>query len=69
MKPPISRFTIHGSSMSPTLKPDQEILSFNWAYLGKKPKAGDVVVIKLNGREMVKRVQKILGQLVGYLFY
>lgn len=56
---PISKFTINGNSMLPTLKPGQDILSFNWAYMGRKPKEGDVVVIKIGGKEMVKRVSKI----------
>ena len=45
--------------MSPTLQPGQDILSFNWAY---KPKIGDIVVIKVNGQEMVKRIQKYDGR-------
>jgi len=56
---PISRFTINGYSMLPTLREGQDVLSFNWAYLGKKPKVGDIVVVKVNGKEMVKRIQKV----------
>lgn len=55
---PISRFTVYGNSMLPTLKPGQDVVSFNWAYLGRKPKIGDVVIIKVDGKEMIKRVQK-----------
>ena len=62
MKPPIQRFTIHGDSMVPTLHEGQDIISFNWAYIVSKPKRGDVVVIKQNGKEVVKRVQKVLGR-------
>lgn len=62
MKSPISRFTVNGNSMFPTLHPGQDVISFNWAYLGKKPKVGDIVVIKLDGKEMVKRVAKIDGR-------
>lgn len=62
MKLPISRFTINGNSMLPTLSPGQDVLSFNWAYLGRKPKIGDIVVIKKDGKEMVKRVQKVFDQ-------
>lgn len=58
MKPPISRFTVHGNSMSPALRPGQDILSFNWAYLGRKPKVGDIVIVKSG---IVKRVQRIEG--------
>ena len=59
MKLPVSRFTVNGNSMVPTLHPGQDILSFNWAYFGKKPKVGDVVVVNVNGREIVKRIQKL----------
>lgn len=59
MKSPVSRFTVSGNSMSPSLKEDQDILSFNWFH---KLKIGDMVVIKKNGKEMVKRVSKILDR-------
>lgn len=59
MKSPITKFTIHGNSMLPTLSPGQDVLSFNWAYIGKKPKVGDIVVVEVNGRQMVKRIQKV----------
>lgn len=55
---PFSRFTIHGNSMLPTLKPGQDILCFTWAYVFFKPKIGDIVVIRQGGREIVKRIQK-----------
>ncbi|MBI2040444.1 S26 family signal peptidase [Candidatus Microgenomates bacterium] len=55
MKPPISKFKVYGNSMLPTLKQGQEVLTFNWG----KAKVGDVVVIKHDGKEMVKRVTKI----------
>lgn len=45
--------------MTPVLRPGQDILSFNWAYLGGKPQVGDIVVIKVGDKEMVKRVQKV----------
>ncbi len=45
--------------MLPALKPGQDILVFTWAYVFFKPKLGDIVVIKVNGRDMVKRIQKI----------
>lgn len=61
MKFPVSRFTVHGNSMLPYLRAGQDVISFNWAYLGKKPKVGDIVVIKQNGKEMVKRVQSLNG--------
>lgn len=59
---PFSRFTIHGNSMFPALKPGQDVLCFNWAYLFSKPKVGDIVVVKHQGKEMVKRIHYILGR-------
>lgn len=59
---PISRFTVYGNSMLPTLKPGQDVLVFNWAYLFSQPKIGDMVVIKHDGRKMIKRVQNISDQ-------
>lgn len=47
--------------MSPTLREGQNVLSFNWAYLGRKPKVGDIVIVKQNDKELVKRVQKVSG--------
>lgn len=44
--------------MSPTLKEGQDVLSINWFV---KPKIGDIVVIKQEGKKMVKRVQKTHG--------
>lgn len=45
--------------MLPTFHSGQDIISFNWAYLGRKPKMGDVIVIKKDGKEMIKRIQKV----------
>ena len=62
MKAPISRFVVYGNSMTPRLRAGQNVLSFNWAYLlGGKPKVGDILVVKFNGKEMIKRVQEVRG--------
>lgn len=42
--------------MLPTLKPGQDVLTLNWFI---KSKVGDIVVIKVNGREMIKRISKL----------
>ena len=55
---PIQRFTVSGNSMLPTLKPGQDVLCFNWWRL-VGIKVGDIVVIKVNGKEMVKRIQNV----------
>lgn len=44
--------------MLPKFKPGDNVISLNWAYIFSKPKAGDLVVIKLKGKLMVKRIQK-----------
>lgn len=56
---PIQKFTIHGSSMFPTLKPGQDVLVFHWAYIFTEPKKGDIVVIKKNDTAIVKRIGQI----------
>lgn len=47
--------------MLPTLKSSQDVLVFNWAYIFSRPKKGDIVVLRRNGQELVKRVQKVQG--------
>lgn len=59
---PFTRFTVSGHSMIPTLNPGQNILVFNWFYIFVKPKIGDIVVIKVGSKEMVKRVRSIVDR-------
>lgn len=54
--------------MLPTLKPGQDVLCFNWAYIFSKPKKGDIVIVqsvkcKVKS-EIVKRIQKVKGSKV-----
>ncbi len=53
---PFSKFTVSGYSMLPTLEPGQTVFTFNWFLKFKK---GDLVVAKVKGRLLVKRVGKI----------
>lgn len=48
--------------MFPTLRHGQDLLCFNWAYVFSKPKAGEMVVIRHHGKEIVKRIQKCDGR-------
>lgn len=48
--------------MLPTLKMGQDVLVFNWAYFFSNPKIGHIVVVKVDGKEMVKRIQTINGR-------
>ena len=59
MKLPIARFKVVGNSMMPTLKPGQDLISFNWFI---NPKIGDLVVVQVGGKEMIKRVHYIHGR-------
>lgn len=54
--------------MLPKFKPGDSIISFNWAYLISKPKVGEVVVIKIKGKNMIKRVSKIYDRVNLKLF-
>lgn len=56
---PIARFTVHGNSMLPTLKPSQDVLVLHWFY---NLRVGDIVVIKKDGEEMIKRISKFLDR-------
>lgn len=59
MKFPIQRFTVSGNSMLPTLKPGQDVLVWCWFV---SPKVGDIVAIRVNNREMIKRIQSCDGR-------
>lgn len=58
---PFQRCTVFGHSMLPTLKPGQDVLVFRW-FLSIE--VDDLVVFKKDGKEMIKRVQKVLDQKV-----
>lgn len=45
--------------MLPTLKSGQDILVLCWFF---KIKVGDILAIKVNGKEMVKRLQTVSDQ-------
>jgi type IV secretory pathway protease TraF len=53
---PISHYIVHGNSMLPTLKPGQHVFTINWFL---KVKVGDLVVAKVDGRDLVKKVSKV----------
>lgn len=59
MKFPISRYTIYGNSMLPILKPGQDVLIMHWFI---KVRVGDLIIFKKDGKEMIKRVQKVLDR-------
>ncbi len=50
--------------MLPTFKEGNEVLTFNWFI---NLKVGDLVVAKLGGKDIVKRVHKISGRKIYIL--
>lgn len=50
--------------MLPALKPDQEVLILCWFY---KIKKRDLIVFKKSGKNMLKRVQKIIDKKIYVL--
>lgn len=57
----LSRFTIHGHSMEPTVKNGESVLASGIPYLFSKPKINNIVVFKKEGKAVIKRITKING--------
>jgi nickel-type superoxide dismutase maturation protease len=55
VKFPFFRLQVEGNSMLPTLKPKQQVVTFNWFY---HPKEGDLVVVKKQ-KLLVKRIKDV----------
>lgn len=49
--------------MLPTLQPGQEVVTFNWWKLTGL-KVGDLVVVRYQSQEMVKRIQTCHGRII-----
>lgn len=52
-------FRVSGHSMEPTLKEGQILFASLLPYLFFKPKVGDVVVFKDEGKVFIKRIKKL----------
>ena len=61
---PFSSFTIKGHSMEPTIKMGKRVLVFQWAYLFREPKIGDIIVFKKGKEYWVKRIADLQGSKV-----
>jgi len=58
---PLRRFRIEDESMLPTLEPGDYVLVNRWAYRVRRPRRGDLVVVRdpeLSDRFLVKRVSE-----------
>ena len=66
------RVTVHGWSMAPTLIPGERLLFYRLAYVRRRPRTGEIVLVAhpLRPRlRMVKRVTAVPGQTVGGLMH
>ena len=57
MRFPFSRFVVSERSMEPVFYEGDHVLTFNW----KNPKIGEAVVVRVEDRNLIKRVVKIIG--------
>lgn len=53
---PFSRYKIVGHSMEPAFQEGEVVWVNNWAYLFKKPKIGDVVILSFGSKKIIKRI-------------
>ena len=58
----LSRFTISGHSMEPTLLQGQTVLVSSIPFFFSKPKIGDIVAFKKIKKIFIKRIAKIDGE-------
>lgn len=57
---PFSRFVVNDRSMVPNYEPGDHVLTFNWWYV----RLGDVVVFEADNKFFIKRVNKLVNNLV-----
>jgi len=58
----LSRFTISGHSMEPTLSQGQTVLASFIPFLFSKPKVDDIVAFRKGEKMFIKRISKINGE-------
>lgn len=56
---PFSRYKIVGHSMEPTFQEGEVVWIYNWFYLFNKPKTGDIVVVRVADKDLLKRISKV----------
>jgi len=55
----LSRFTIHGHSMEPTILSGQIVLVSNIPFLFFRPKINEIISFKHDGKVFIKRIVKV----------
>lgn len=58
----LSRFTISGHSMDPTILQGQTVLVSSIPFFFSKPKIGDIVAFKKPEKVFIKRIVKVDGE-------
>ena len=56
---PLIRFKIMDKSMEPSFKEGDYVIANNLSYAFRKPKVGDVVIVRRDERFTIKRIGKI----------
>jgi signal peptidase I len=51
-------FKVSGHSMMPTLKPQDKVIVSSIPFFFSEPKKGDIILFRLNGKPIIKRVKK-----------
>lgn len=55
----LKKLQIEGKSMYPTYSPGDLVLVSSLPYLFSNPREGDAIIIKYDGRLMIKRIRQI----------
>jgi nickel-type superoxide dismutase maturation protease len=62
---PFARYVVEGESMTPELAPGERVVVNRAAYWFRKPKAGDLVVLRdptQHNRLLIKRIDRPAGE-------
>jgi len=62
---PFARYVVEGESMTPELSPGERVVVNKAAYWFRKPKAGDLVVLRdptQRERLLIKRIDRPVGE-------
>lgn len=55
---PVIKFQVKEKSMEPTIKEGSMVLVGRYYFI-RKPKVGEIVIVKINGKYIIKRIDKI----------
>lgn len=61
---PLEKYRVFGNSMIPSFKPFDLVLVNKIAYFLKSPRVGDVVIVKNQNLNLIKRIKKVKRKMV-----